>query len=265
MTENWPIRDVDLSMVVEFDENPNEMSDDMFSALVEEIAESGWLVPIQVAGPEPDGTYRLIGGHHRKKAALVLGLERVPAVVVDPEVFNKDRQEIQVIKQNVLHGELNPEKFTQLFNRLSSKYDVEVLRRMMAFTKQDAFRKVYLDARKGLPDEIAAKLDEVREELKTVDDLSIVLNRLFTEYGNTLDSNFMVFVHGGKENIMVQLQSPGSWTRIKKFADWCFENGLRMDEELMARTEWPNVNESPNRMVYAGPGVRDDAEAQAVR
>lgn len=247
MTTAWPVLPVEVDKCVAFEDNPNEMKDDMFSTLVAEIAESGWLVPIQVAGPEPDGTYRVIGGHHRLKAAKVLGMEEVPAVVVDPAEFDRDKQEIQVVKQNVLHGELNPEKFTYLFNKLTEKYDADLLRDMMAFTEQDAFRKVYLDAKKSLPPEMQDELERMRDEIKTVDDLSLVLNSLFTKYGNTLDVNFMVFTFGGKESIMVRLTAPGAWQRIKKFAEWCFAHNRKMDEELMARMEWPNFSEKPER------------------
>lgn len=245
MTRQWPIETVAIDKCVAFEGNPNEMKDDMFSALVAEIAESGWLVPIQVAGPQDDGTYRVIGGHHRLKAAKVLGMEEVPAVVVDPEEFDADRQEIQVVKQNVLHGDLNPEKFTRLFNSLTDKYDADVLREMMAFTQKDAFQKVYLDAKRNLPAEMQEELEKMRDEIKTVDDLSLVLNSLFSKYGNTLNSNFMIFTFGGKESIMVQLNAPGAYQRIKKFAEWCFANGVKMDEQIMARMEWPNINERP--------------------
>lgn len=238
---SWPIKDIDLELVDDYEDNPNEMDDRTFSALVEEIAESGWLVPIQVAGPYEDGRYRMIGGHHRKKAARVLGYDIVPAVIVDPEEFDSDKQEVQVVKQNVLHGELNPTKFTNLFNRLADKYGADLTRSMMGFTKTDAFKRVYEDAKKALPPEMAAKLDETRDELKTVDQLSLMLNKLFTEYGDTLDHHFMFFTFGGKQHLMVQLQNNAAWTRWKKFAEWCHENGIMIDEELSSRFDWPKL------------------------
>jgi len=239
LVKTWPIEDLPIGLLDEQDSNPNEMSDDQFSALVEEILESGWLVPIQVRGPYPDGRYKLIGGHHRTKAAKVIGLEEVSAVVIDPDEFDEDWDEIQLVKQNVLHGELNPVKFTELFNKLTQKYDARMVQSMMAFTKEDAFQRVYLDAKKALPPDMQAKLDEVRDELKTVDDLSLVLNRLFTEYGSTVPFHFMFLSFGGKEHLMVQLKQPGSWQRWKQFAQWCHDEQVPMDEALMARLSWP--------------------------
>lgn len=237
---SWPVEEIDLDLVDDYEGNPNTMDDKTFSALVEEIAESGWLVPIQVAGPE-NGRYRMIGGHHRKKAARVLGYDKVPAIVVDPQVFDRDKQEVQAVKQNILHGELNPDKFTDLFNRLADKYGADLTRSMMGFTRTDAFKRVYNDAKRALPPEMAAKLEETRGELQSVDQLSLVLNKLFNEYGDTLDHHFMFLTWGGKQHLMIQLSNPTAWGKWKKFAQWCHEQGIMIDEELMSRFEWPKM------------------------
>lgn len=42
------------------------------------------------------------------------------------------------------------------------------------------------DTRESLPPEMRKEFDKAKEEIKTVDDLSLVLNRLFTKYGSTL-------------------------------------------------------------------------------
>ncbi len=241
--KTYPVEDLDVDQLVGMEENPNEMTDDQFSVLVEEIAEYGWRDPIQVVGPKADGTYTIVSGHHRTKAARVLGMEAVPATVVPADEWSRDVEEIQLVKQNVLSGELNPEKFTELFNKLAKRYEKDVLRRMMAFTEQDAFQRLYLDAKKALPPEMQTKLDEVKDEIKTVDDLSLVLNSLFTKYGNTLDANFMVFTYGGRKSILVRLQTMGAWNRVKKLAEWCHENGLKMDEQIMMRMDWPGGDE----------------------
>lgn len=241
----WPIEDLEISSLRANEENPQEMTDEQFSKLVDEIAENGWMSPIQVAGPVEDGKYEIIGGHHRIKAAEVLGIESVPAVIVDPDHFDKDTRDIEMVRQNVLQGQLNPSKFTDLYNRLAQKYDADVLRQMMAFTKQDAFEKVYLDAKQALPSDMQEELEKSKDEIQTVDDLSLVLNSLFNKYGDTLTSNFMVFTHGGKESIMVRLSSPGYWQRIKEFSEWCFEQNVAIDEELMLRMNWPVSTDSP--------------------
>lgn len=240
MMEVWPVETLPIALLDDSGENPNEMTDDQFSALVDEIVENGFTVPVQVIGPYENGRYKLYGGHHRKKAAIVLGSEDIPAVVVPPDRYDEDLRQIQLVKQNTLSGQLNPEKFTRLYNDLARKYDPILLQRMMGFTKEDAFEKVYQDARKALPPGMQEKLDEVRDELKTVDDLSLVLNRLFTTYGETVQYHFMFLSYGGREHAMIRLTDPAMWARVKKFLSWCSEEQREADVELMARMQWPN-------------------------
>lgn len=235
----YPVEMIPVELIDDFEGNPQVMSDATFSALVEEIAESGWTVPVQVVGPMPDGRYKMVGGHHRKKAAKVLGYSRIPGMLLPPDQFNEDIREIQVVKQNVLAGELNPEKFTTLFNRIAEKYGTEMTRTMMGFTQADAFKRVYQEAKKGLPPEMAARLDETKQELKTVDDLSLILNKIFNEFGDTLKFHGLFFTWGGREHLMIQLDQPGAWKRVKKFMQWCVENELLVDEEFMTRMDWP--------------------------
>jgi hypothetical protein len=128
---------------------------------------------------------------------------------------------------------------------MAAKYDPIVLQRLMGFTRQDAFNKVYETAKQSLPPEMAEKLDELKDELRTVDDLSLVLNRLFTEYGETLENHFMFFSFGGKQHIMVEMRQPGAWGRISRFARWCHENGHPLDEMVMTRMDWSMPGAAP--------------------
>jgi 5,10-methylenetetrahydrofolate reductase len=101
------------------------------------------------------------------------------------------------VKDNLISGKLNPEKFASLYDRMARKYDAEVLQRLMGFTSTDAFQKLYGTVKSSLPKELQDALDDVKDEIKTVDDLSLVLNRLFRDHGETLDSNMMVFSCAG--------------------------------------------------------------------
>jgi hypothetical protein len=59
---------------------------------------------------------------------------------------------------------------------------------------------VYRDIRKALPKSHKKKLDEAKETIRSVDDLSSVLNTIFKEHGSELDKGFMVFSFGGKDH-----------------------------------------------------------------
>ena len=146
-----------------------------------------------------DSTYRIIGGEHRWRTAKVLGFESVPAIILDGDKWKEeDLQKFVTTRLNAISGNLNPEKFMDLYHDLSSRYDHENLQILMGFTDQEIFNKMTNQARKGLvdagiSDEKLKEFDEIAKEIKTVDDLSNIINKLFTDHGEQLEYNFTYF------------------------------------------------------------------------
>jgi hypothetical protein len=215
-------RELPLNRLRKNEQNPNEQDDRMFNATVASIAEDGWIQPMASVVPvgefdeaDPFGwaQFDIVAGHHRFDAAEVLAFESGPCWLLDPASFDADRQKWAMVKANIVAGRLNPEKFTALYNEMAARYDGEVLQRLMGFTSQDAFEKLWQGVKSTLPPELAAELEKVRDEVRTVDDLSVVLNRLFREYGETLPSNVMAFSWGGKE-VMWVLADARLWKTV---------------------------------------------------
>jgi len=197
--------------------NPNEMDERSFNGLVASIEEEGWTNPLQVV-PRGEDLYSVVAGHHRLEAAKVLGQPTVPCVLLDPEKFDEDRQKWVMVKDNVLQGKLNPAKFARLYEEMVQKYDAEVLQSLMGFTSEDAFAKVYKGVKDALPKELQDALEDVKDEIRTIDDLSLVLNRLFRDHGETLPSNMMVFSWAGKDVLWIRADAD-LWRLVKGIAD----------------------------------------------
>ena len=87
--------------------NPNQprrdFDDEALLALSESVKARGILQPI-VVRPLPGGTYELIAGERRLRAARIAGLERVPAVV--RETDEAERLELALI-ENMAREDLN--------------------------------------------------------------------------------------------------------------------------------------------------------------
>lgn len=212
--------------------NPNEQDDRMFNATVESIQEEGWVQPCaSVVLDTDDGLYEIVAGHHRWEAAKVLGYETVPCFVLDPEKFDRDRRDWNVVKMNMIAGKMNPTKFAQLYERMVQTYDRETLTALMGFTSEDAFRKVYKGVKDALPPELRNALDGVKDEIRTIDDLSLVLNRLFRDHGETLDSNMMVFSWAGKEVLWIRADDR-LWKLVQSLAADVAEKKQDMALEL---------------------------------
>jgi len=210
--------------------NPNTQSEEVFNALVENIQEIGMVELILVVpDPEVEGEYIVISGEHRLEACRVLGYETIPAIV--RYEFNEDMQKFQTVRMNVLKGKLDPVKFTKLFDEMAAKYGEEMTKQLMKFVDEKAFKDVYMSVKKELPKELQDKLEKAKDEIRTVDDLSRVLNELFSKYGDTLDQNFMVFTYGGKTHLWVIMDA-----ELKKFLiDVLVE---RMKERKIDATEF---------------------------
>jgi ParB/RepB/Spo0J family partition protein len=201
------IFDIPIKLLIDHEENPNVQTDKVFSQLVERIKEEGFDEPIivvpELKNGKPSGKYVIFSGHHRKKAAELVGLTHVPAVV--REGWDEDRIAIELVTRNQLRGNLDPIKFTNLFNRLKRRYDPELLKKMMGVSEKKIFDQLYKEARDKLPPKARKKLDEAKETIKSVDDLSSVLNKIFQEHGSEVDHSFMVFTFGGKQHYYIQI------------------------------------------------------------
>lgn len=223
-TEYPRVETLPLTSLVKNSANPNEQDERTFNALVESVQEEGWVEPMATVVPLPDGTYEIVGGHHRFDAATILDLDEGPCWVLDPEKFDKDRRDWTMVKVNVLKGKLNPAKFTALYERMVKEYGQEALQALMGFTSEDAFKSLYRDVKRALPPQLAKALDEQAGEIKTIDDLSLVLNRLFREHGETLPSDFMVFSWGGKDVLWVRAEKP-LFDAVRRIADATAKRG----------------------------------------
>ena len=94
--------------------NPNEMSDEEFNALLENMKKEGshGTSPLEVR-PLNASTWEIVDGFHRWKAAKLLGWNKIRCIV--REVDEDRAQEINYEK-NRLRGHINPFKEAEMFN-----------------------------------------------------------------------------------------------------------------------------------------------------
>jgi ParB family transcriptional regulator, chromosome partitioning protein len=86
------------------DQPRTQFDPEALAGLASSIESSGVVQPLLVR-PLPDGGYELIAGERRWRAAQQAGLEKVPAVVRDPE--QAERLQVALI-ENMVREDLNP-------------------------------------------------------------------------------------------------------------------------------------------------------------
>lgn len=216
--------DLELGQLREWKGNPNSMDENEFRLLVENIIEVGFIDPVTAVEQE-DGTYLIIGGAHRWKAAKELGMDTIPVDVVQGEQWDDaDLVKFQNVRLNVIHGKMDPEKFLNLYNEMADKYGKEKLAALMGYTSDAGLRSVIKNVSKGikdvLPPEKAKEFDERAKNARSIGDLHKIIEHLFQENGDTLQYGFMTFAWGGKEHIYIAMSKKvhKAMKRIMKYS-----------------------------------------------
>jgi ParB family chromosome partitioning protein len=99
------LREVPVESISPNPKQPRRRFDeDSLNALAGSLGERGVLQPVLVR-PKPDGSYELIAGERRWRAARIAGLERIPALVRPRD--DAEALEVALI-ENVAREDLNP-------------------------------------------------------------------------------------------------------------------------------------------------------------
>jgi ParB/RepB/Spo0J family partition protein len=208
-------------------DNPNEMTDAEFNMLADNFDRVGFVDPVFVR-PLPNGRYRMIGGNHRLEVAKIAGFAEVPATVnTDPE-FDDDQEKFQVVRMNVIRGKLSPEKFLKLYQSLSQKYADDVMAESFGFADQEQFKKLVGQVKTSLPEAMQKEFTEAAKEIKTIEDLSKLLNHLFSTFGDTLAYGYMLLDFGGKESVWLRM-SPDTRKALLEVGRICVKEKRTVD------------------------------------
>lgn len=97
--------DIDVEAIYPFENHPFKVIDDeRMEELTESIRISGVLTPVLVR-PDDEGTYEMISGHRRLRAAKKAGLRKIPAIIKE---MTDDEATIAMVDGNIQREEILP-------------------------------------------------------------------------------------------------------------------------------------------------------------
>jgi ParB family chromosome partitioning protein len=141
---------IDIDRIIPGEQQPRKVfRDTALKELAASIKEKGVLQPI-IVSRTGDGTFRLIAGERRWRAASLAGLKKMPAMVKD--VSSADSLAIALI-ENIQREDLNPVEMAEAFHRLMKDFHLTQEELSARVGKERATVANYLRLLK-LPDEI---------------------------------------------------------------------------------------------------------------
>ena len=97
--------DIDVAAIYPFENHPFKVLDDeRMEELTESIRANGILTPVLVR-PDDEGTYEMISGHRRLRAAKKAGLRKIPAIIKE---MPDDEATIAMVDGNIQREEILP-------------------------------------------------------------------------------------------------------------------------------------------------------------
>lgn len=144
------ILQIEIDRILPGREQPRKRFDETaLKELSASIRERGVLQPI-IVSRTGDGTFSLIAGERRWRAAALAGLKKIPAIIKN--VASKDSLEIALI-ENIQREDLNPVETAEAFDRLMKEFSMTQEALADRVGKERATVANYLRLLK-LPDEI---------------------------------------------------------------------------------------------------------------
>lgn len=196
------IKEIPVKELFEAPGNPQTQTSTVFNNLIEDISEDGFDQPINVVARESGG-YTVIDGNHRLRALKYLAYEKVPCIVRTD--WDEVKAKIKLIRRNLLVGELDKGKFTKYIDDFTDRYKIpaDMLPSMMGFENEEAFLAMYNQARE-ISEEDLERLGGGKVELRLIENLTAVLNQIFSEFGESVPYSYIYFYYGKKLHTLIQ-------------------------------------------------------------
>lgn len=144
------IINLDITRIVPGEQQPRRVfNDKALNELAQSIKEKGILQPI-IVRKAGDGTFRIVAGERRWRAATIAGLKKVPVIIKDTDP--SDSLEIALV-ENIQREDLNPIETAEAFQRLMREFNLTQEELSTKVGKERATVANYLRLLK-LPEEI---------------------------------------------------------------------------------------------------------------
>lgn len=194
-------------LLSEHPRNSNRQDKHMFNELRKSIREQGFDETLLVV-PRNDGDigYWVISGNHRFRAGKAEGMESFPCV--NRPDWDEVAQQVEIVRRNYVRGKIDEDMFTMSVNALAEEHNVLLsdIQEAMGFQSDEKFLELYKVETEKMEEaarEMAQEIQTSSSAIKMIDDLGLVLSKIFEEHGDTVPYSFLIFPAGQKNHMFV--------------------------------------------------------------
>mgnify|MGYP000081000447 CR=1 FL=1 len=193
--------------------NPNVMSDEKFNQLVEKIDEEDFTDPVKAypmskEDMETNGWndgrehHWIWAGEHRWRYCRIKQMPQVPTVVYRDKEWNENQQKMKMVRDNLIHGDLDAKKFTELARSIDGNFDIDP--KMFGFSDQTEMDK-FLIKEKNTAERsfLDGFLESANQQKEAVDALSDIVSNIFAQCAGTIDQSYLHFTYKGNLHCVV--------------------------------------------------------------
>ena len=153
--------DLEIVKIRPFKDHPFKVvDDDKMQDLVESIRTNGILSPVLVR-PVGNDVYEMVSGHRRMHAAVILGIDRVPAIIRE---MTDDEAIVKMVDANIQREELLPSEKAFAYRMKMEAMKRQGLRNDLTSDQND--QKLGLTSRKILADQVGTSEAQITRYIR---------------------------------------------------------------------------------------------------
>ena len=153
--------DLEIVKIRPFKDHPFKVvDDDKMQDLVESIRTNGILSPVLVR-PVANDVYEMVSGHRRMHAAVILGIDRVPAIIRE---MTDDEAIVKMVDANIQREELLPSEKAFAYRMKMEAMKRQGLRNDLTSDQND--QKLGLTSRKILADQVGTSEAQITRYIR---------------------------------------------------------------------------------------------------
>jgi len=218
--------------------NPNEMTDDKFDQLDAKVREEGFTDPLKVCPVSEDEVdpswleihkgphYWIVAGEHRWRMMKLAGGEEILAVVY--EDWDELEQKLKCVRDNIIHGEPNPRKLTDLVKSIDPAMDVDPS--LFGFSDEAEMSKFLLKEKTQKDKTFMDGLKEdANKKLEAVDSITDIVTNIISQTAKTIDQSLLAFTYKGQTHFVVMCDKK-TFTSLSEMTEYLEETGIDVNE-----------------------------------